>query len=68
MRDCPLHAYKASTSRTVTIKAVNNDNGCNTSSNGGSTGYTSEIKHLEQLLEEERQDRLLDEAYERNHG
>ncbi len=51
MRDCPLHAYKASTSRTVIIKAVNNDdNGRNTSSNGGSAGYTSEIERLERGL------------------
>jgi hypothetical protein len=51
VRDCPLHAYKASTSRTVIIKAVNNDdNGRNTSSNGGSAGYTSEIERLERGL------------------
>jgi hypothetical protein len=51
VRDCPLHAYKASTSRTVIIKAVNNDNhGRDTGSNGGSTGYTSEIKRLERGL------------------
>jgi hypothetical protein len=68
VRDCPLHAYKASTGRTVTIEAVNGDDGCETGSDGGSAGYTSEIKRLEQLLEEERQDRLLDEAYERDHG
>jgi hypothetical protein len=55
VRDCPLHVYKAGTGRIGIIKAVNNNNnGCNTSSNGGSTGYTSEIKRLEQLLEEER--------------
>ncbi len=51
VRDCPLHAYKASTSRTVTIKAVNNDdNGRNTGSNRGSAGYTSKIERLEQGL------------------
>ncbi len=54
MRDCPLYAYKASTGRIVIIKAVNDDDGCDTSSDGGSAGYTSEIKRLEQLLEEER--------------
>ncbi len=43
--------YKASTSCTVIIKVVNNDdNGFNTSSNRGSTGYISEIKYLEQGL------------------
>jgi hypothetical protein len=51
VRDCPLHAYKASTSRTVTIKAVNDDdNGRDTGSDGGSAGYTSEIERLEQGL------------------
>jgi hypothetical protein len=54
VRDCPLHAYKASTGCTVTIKAVNDDDGCDTGSDGGSAGYTSEIERLEQLLEEER--------------
>jgi len=68
VKDCPLEAYKASTGRTVTIEAVNDDDdGCDTSSSGGSAGYTSEIERLKQLLEEERQDRLLDEAYEREH-
>jgi len=65
VKDCPLEAYKASTGRTVTIEAVND--GCDTGSDGGSAGYTSEIERLKQLLEEERQDRLLDEAYEREH-
>ncbi len=46
-----LEAYKASTSRTVIIKAINNnDDGYNTVSNRGSAGYTSEIKRLEQGL------------------
>ncbi len=51
MRDCPIYAYKASTSRTVIIKVVNNDNnGRDTGSNGGSAGYTSKIKRLERGL------------------
>jgi hypothetical protein len=51
VRDCPLYAYKASTGRTVTIKAVNNDdNGRDTGSDGGSAGYTSKIEHLERGL------------------
>ncbi len=46
-----MEAYKASTSRTVIIEVVNNDDdGYNTVSNRGSAGYTSKIKRLEQGL------------------
>jgi hypothetical protein len=49
VKDCPLQAYKASTGRIVTIKAIN-DNNDGYNSDGGSAGYTSEIKRLERGL------------------
>ncbi len=44
-----MQAYKASTSRTVIIKAVNDDDDGYDDIDRGSAGYTSEIKRLEQL-------------------
>jgi hypothetical protein len=58
--------YKASTSRTVTIKAINNDDdGYNSSNRANSdiNSYDSSSKR-----KQERQERLLDMEFERNHG
>jgi hypothetical protein len=49
VKDCPLQAYKASTGRTVTIEAINDDDD-GYDNDGGSAGYTSEIERLERGL------------------
>ncbi len=61
-----MEAYKASTSRTVTIEAINdNDDGYNSSDRGDSDidSYDGSSKR-----ENERREQLLDKAYERDHG
>ncbi len=41
VKDCPLEAYKASTGRTVTIKAINDDNDSYNSSERGNSNIDS---------------------------
>jgi hypothetical protein len=66
VRDCPLHAYKASTGRTVIIEAINDDDDGYNSSNGADSDIDSYDGSSKR--EQERQERLLDMEFERDHG
>ncbi len=66
VRDCPLHAYKASTGRIVIIKAINDDDDNYNSSNRADSdinSYDSSSKR-----KQEWQERLLDIEFERNYS